>query len=189
MRAPGFTLLEMLVVLVLLGLLIVGLQQGLSFGITASSRQEQSRDAIAGMDAADRAIRRMIEQIDPRDSNLFGGTSRVLRCATDLPSSATLPSTHIQATLAVDEQHRLILRWSPLPHVKPIARRETEDTLVLQGVERIEIAYAADITARRWLPVWQEAGLPPLIRVRLIFPPGDSRVWPDIIAAPARSAT
>ena len=64
-----------------------------------------------------------------------------------------------------------------------------ETTPILPGVDHIVIGYAADSTAQHWLPVWNGTGLPPLIRISLVFPPGDHRQWPDIIAAPKRGVS
>lgn len=190
MSRAGFTLLEMAVVLALMGFLMVGLQQGLHFGMTMRERSDAARDAISGLDAADRAIRRLIEQIEPNESGEAGdftGTPLLLRCITELPSSAALAGSRIRATLGVDARHRLVLRWSAWPHVRVLSPEPEEETLILPDVDHIVIRYAADASGQRWLPVWDKGGVPPLIRVGLVFPPGDARSWPGIIAAPRRT--
>ena len=191
MKRNGFTLLEMVVVLAVLGLLLVGLQQGLHFGMTMRDRSTAAHDAISDLDAADRSIRRLIERIEPAETGeepTIVGTALLLRCITELPSSAALSTPRIRATLGVNAQHQLVLRWQSWPHVHPLSPTPEEETVILPGVERIVIAYAAGDASQRWLPVWDAASPPTLIRIRLVFPAKDFRSWPDIIAAPRRNA-
>jgi general secretion pathway protein J len=90
----------------------------------------------------------------------------------------------MRATLRVDADHRLVLRWSPSVRARrlrpqPAAPTETE---LLRGVSHIELAFWRP--GGDWVGSWQSADLPALVRVRLRFPPGDPRRWPDIVAAP-----
>jgi general secretion pathway protein J len=90
----------------------------------------------------------------------------------------------MRATLKVDASHRLVLRWWPSLHARrlrpqPPAPTETE---LLRGVSRIELSFWR--TGGNWVSSWQSADLPALVRVRLQFPRGDPRHWPDIVAAP-----
>ena len=54
------------------------------------------------------------------------------------------------------------------------------------GVERIELAYwprpgSPGSPAPAWASAWAGNDLPLLIRLRVVFPPGDGRHWPDIV--------
>jgi len=64
-RAAGFTLLEILVALVVLGFLMVGLSQGVRFGLTAWGMQERLINQRGDLDAVDRALRQLVARMDP----------------------------------------------------------------------------------------------------------------------------
>lgn len=84
-RRNGFTLLEVLVALVVLGFLLAGLSQGVRFGIQAWGMQTRRVAQQADMDLALRTLQRLIEEADPGDGNETA-TSRAAR--TPLPGAA-----------------------------------------------------------------------------------------------------
>ena len=195
-RAAGFTLLEILVALTVLGFLLAGLSQGTRFGLTAwtvQSRTIASRDEI---DTAERLLRDLIARMDPGTEDgpptlrgLSGGMQ--FRTSLSLPS-AMLPMRAIEAGLGVDARRNLVLRILPNPNAAPIGPRPPviEEVLV-RGVEGLDVTFwrRARRDARAgWVTEWSEPGLPSLIRMRLRFTAGDARHWPDIVAAPLRDA-
>lgn len=184
-REGGFTLLELLVALVVFGFLIAGLSQGVQFGLQAWSRQSRAIDASGGLDAVDRALRGLIARLDPADA--VGGRAHALAFTSALPMAANLPAREADVLLAVDAAHHLALRWLPHLHaVRFSPPPPPQVTQMLDGIERIDIAYWPRTGDGGWQDEWN-ANLPPaLIRIRLIFPPGDARHWPDIVAAPMR---
>ncbi len=188
-RQAGFTLLEVLVALSVLGFLVLGLAQGVRFGLGALDSQARLLDRTGDLDVADRALRRIVAQLVPTDeARLPGlrGTARGFEGVTELPAAAALPTRQAVVALGVDGARRLVLRWTP--HLR--ARRlgpppAPEESELLRGVERVEIAYWS-AAGGGWLPTWTRAELPDLVRFRLVFSPGDRRRWPDIVAAPMR---
>ena len=70
-RAPqaGFTLLEILVALVVLGFLLLGLAEGVRFGLRAWDTETRLVDRGADMDAMERVMRHAIVAADPGDFN------------------------------------------------------------------------------------------------------------------------
>jgi general secretion pathway protein J len=186
----GFTLLELLVVLVVLGFLMVGLAQGLRLGMQLWDRQRQALDGVSELDATDRALRRLIEQMDPGgriEMADIDGTARTLRFTTRLPEAAGGPATRrAEVMLLVDRLHRLLLRWTPAPHVVPLVPVRPVETVLLSGVEHIEISYRSGAPAARWETDWQNPIPPMLVRIHIAFAPADPRIWPDIVAAPVR---
>lgn len=189
----GFTLLEILVALVVLGLLLAGLAQGVRFGLRA--RDSQSRVLVTQTDAdgIDRLLRRLIEQADPGRATVgagMSGTSRAITFVSNL-SAAARPTrtTQSEIRLAVDAG-RLVLRWTPYLHAPRLAPASapSEDVL-LSGIDHLEIAYwgAEKGGPHSWRDGWQGGELPDLVRIRVIFPAGDPRHWPPIVAAPMRA--
>jgi len=64
-RQSGFTLLELLAALVVLGLLMVAITQGVRFGVQAWQTQARTVDTQGDLLAVDRTLRGMIERADP----------------------------------------------------------------------------------------------------------------------------
>ncbi|WP_457836108.1 PulJ/GspJ family protein, partial [Staphylococcus aureus] len=68
----GFTLLEILVALVVLGFLLAGLAQGTRFGLQAWGMQTRNVLRQADMDGTYRVLRAMVEAADPGEVNQSG---------------------------------------------------------------------------------------------------------------------
>lgn len=192
--AAGFTLLEILVALTVLGFILLGLGQGLRFGLTAWTMQSRTIAARDDLGAAERLLRGLIARMEPGtadDPPPLRGLPGAMQFQTSLPLAADLLRFRTaEAALGVDGEHRLVLRLTPNPRAIPIgpARTVIEETL-LNGLDRIELAYwrpAQRNAAGAWVRNWAAQDLPGLVRIRLIFPQGDARHWPDIVAAPLR---
>jgi general secretion pathway protein J len=188
--ASGFTLLEILVVLVVLGILVVGLAQGLHLGMQVWDRQGRALGAVGELDAADRTLRGLIAQMDPGghvEMSDIDGTDQTLRFTTLLPAaSGALPTQRAEVMLLVDQQHRLVLRWTPSPHVVPLVPVVSNETILFTGVDRLAISYKSAAPAAAWQTEWQSPIPPSLVRIRIGFSRSDARRWPDIVAAPMR---
>ena len=184
MRQAGFTLLELLVGLVVLGFILAGLGGGVRYGLRAADTQARLSAGRGELDAVDRTLRRMIEQADPGSAQggpLFHGAPGRLVLTSALPAAATVRQADL--ALGVDAAHRLVLRWTPHLHaVRFGPAPAAEEAELLRGVDRLELSYWSG----GWRTVWEEQALPGLVRVRIVFPPGDARHWPDIVAAPMR---
>jgi len=189
MRECGFTLLEVLVALVVFGLLMLGLSQGAQFGLSAWERQARSIDARADLDAVDRVLRGLITGLDP--ARAVTGTAHGMDFTSELPrmaaQSAGGAAGEADLLLAVDARNSLALRWTPHLHAERFVRPVARETALLEGVARLDLSYWPADGAGGWRSTWSETAPPALIRVRLIFPGGDPRHWPDLVAAPLRA--
>lgn len=189
----GFTLLEILVALVVLGFLMLGLSQGTRYGLQALTAQGRLLEERAELDAVDRALRRLIERMDPGGPNqapdIQGGRT-TLAFTSELPAAAAGAAGLADVALMLNGS-RLVLRWAPRINAErfapPPAPAEAE---LLRGVQQLDLAYwrraTNDNPASGWTDAWSEQALPELVRIRLVFPSGDRRRWPDIVAAPLR---
>jgi general secretion pathway protein J len=57
------------------------------------------------------------------------------------------------------------------------------ETLIPQ-VKSVEWAYLDPSQDATWRNRWADRRAPPLVRLKVTFPPGDSRRWPDLIVSP-----
>ena len=189
----GFTLLELLVALVVLGFVLAGIAGGVQFGQRAADMQARSIAANADMGSVDRLLRRLIAAMQAGSlaapPHLTASASS-LGFETDLGSAAAALGTgEAEVGLGVDAAHRLVLRWQPVVHaIRLGAPPVPQSSVLLDGVDRVEFAYwgRGPGGGSQWLSSWTDREVPTLIRIRLHFLPETHRIWPDIIAATQR---
>jgi prepilin-type N-terminal cleavage/methylation domain-containing protein len=189
-RDQGFTLLEILVALAVLGLLMASLVQGLRAGVSAWTTQTERLTKNADLDATDRTLRTLIGRLEPGGVSgrpaVFKGTEHSLTFTTSIPDPAGVAMNQVvDVLLAVDEAHRL--QMVLLPHyrdptgVPPAPGR----VLLLRDVDRLELGYWQD-SQSGWQPEWRGIVVPKLIRIRVVSNPGSGRTTPDIVVSPMR---
>lgn len=195
-RPAGFTLLETLVVVVVLGLLMLGLTQGVRAGLALWAAQATRIGETAELDAAARTLRGLLSGIGPPPSAGIAagaaaapelkGTPDSLAFVGDLPTGLGT-TRRAEITLALKEG-RLVLRWIPHRHELSAAPApEPTETELARGVDRLDLAYWGSPSgdqAAGWQGQWDGPAVPDLIRLRLAFARGDRRRFPDLIAAP-----
>jgi general secretion pathway protein J len=193
-RAGGFTLLEVLVALVVLGFLTVGLVAGVRAGLGLRHAQSRRLERTAQLDASMRLLRGLLADLPvaPGGNRLLktesgaamrGGPDR-LSFVGELPSGIGTARL-ADMTLYLDHA-RLMLAWQPHRHERRLGPRPPPiQTVLLEGVAGLRLAYwgeAAPGQPAVWRSEWQAPVAPELIRVSLAFPAGDPRRWPDLIA-------
>jgi general secretion pathway protein J len=189
-KQAGFTLLETLVALVVLGFLMTGLVQGLRLGVVAWQMQSHKLAEQGDVDAADRTLRTLIARMDPGGFSpqrpTFVGNSHGLAFTASLPEAAdALGAREADVTLGLSDSHDMQLLW--VPHYRNrIAQPPTPDRVVLRhDVDHLELAYW-QAAKTGWQPEWTERALPKLIRIRAV-PSSGGQAGPDIVIAPMRS--
>lgn len=186
----GFTLLEILVALVVLGFLLLGLAEGVRFGLRAWDTETKLVERGADMDAMERVLRGLIANADPGEANEqppFHGKAHTASFVGRLPMAAGGMVTRMaDIGLGVDAKHRLVLRWSLHPHAERLTPAEPpHETPLLEGVDHVTFSYArAPDQGGGWVDTWELPTLPLLVRITLAFPKDDRRHWPTIEAAP-----
>jgi general secretion pathway protein J len=198
--ATGFSLIEMLVALAVLGLAAVLLGAGIGrvgLSLDLASRGDQRIDRIA---AAQFVLRQRIAGTQPVNATRAGITTidfAGLDSSVDFiadPARNAAPDALQRYRLARDPDGDLVLfRLSTLNQRVDYRNRATVGWTaqpLVQGTAALEIRYfGSNELVRDKTPAWQEnwtrrSALPTLVRVRVIFPEGDLRVWPDLIVRP-----
>jgi general secretion pathway protein J len=205
----GFTLIELLVALTLLSLLSLALVGGLRFGMRAWTAGDHRVEQMVQVRAVQAFLRQRLHEattielseVDAEDEPLpipdteepsFVGAEDRLSFIAPMPAHIGVGGWH-HFTLGLadaEDGSRLVLDWRLYrPYEadpEAIEARGTE--ILLERVEAIVLAYygAARLGGEPgWHAEWDgNTGLPRLVRLRVDFPPGDARRWPELVVAP-----
>jgi general secretion pathway protein J len=89
-----------------------------------------------------------------------------------------------------DQSNRMVLERRPLEVSEGTLTDERDSHIVslLDGIETLEVVYFGsdnDKDAPSWRRQWTDTTRPPaLVRLRVTFPEGDERLWPDLVIRP-----
>jgi general secretion pathway protein J len=193
--AAGFTLLEVLAALAVLGLILAGLSAGLRFGQQALLSQARDTTVANQVGPVDDALRSLVARTWPGavgDEARFDGTAQILSFRTMMPDSLTATRTRdAEVTIGVDPEHRLYLAWLPWYRNWIVPKPPAARINLLANVDHIEFAYwdpSLHLPAGGWVTAWVGTTVPKLLRIRLVFTKDAGLRWPDIIVATARDA-
>jgi general secretion pathway protein J len=196
-RNAGFTLVEMLVALALIGLLAAGLFGGLRFAARASERATAATDHASAVALAYGFLQAQLANAqpypataDPKDQQIvFDGEPDQIDLITTAPSRLALGGFfHLRLTTAdAGRQLHLIAEWREPPRQNGAApNTPLEPTALLDNLKTAAFAFFGTTDPElpdEWHDQWQGAtALPKMIRLRIEFADG----WqaPDLIVAP-----
>lgn len=197
-RTAGYTLIELLVGLAILGMIAAMLVAGLGTSGLMAARARRQADAIEPVAAAQMVLRGRLERLraTPKLSSAqaiadVAGAPRALDF-TGAPPDREMPDALFRYRLAMTSAGDVTLVSAPVIATAVedgAGPRQSWNTITLaRGATGLAIAYfGADPRsgARGWQGYWFDRPQPPdLIRVRVTFPPGDTRHWPDLVARP-----
>lgn len=190
----GFTLLELLIAVSLLGLLFAALTGGLRFGTKAWQTSAERLSQSDELQLVYRTLRRQIstsldapgDLVSDRQQGSFEGRRDRLSFVGGAPAQAMAPGLfHLEFYLVPDEVGQaLALHWERLGTT---ATRTDNDNVepLLRGLRSIEFSYFGKTRREdtaRWLNEWRDnPGLPALVRITVEFVDSTHTPWPDII--------
>lgn len=199
----GMTLIEVMVALVLLSMLSVGLFASFRVGqrtyAQVVGRNADSREVVS----AQRFLRQIIEAAYPFMPNTHQNAFAMQGSTDDLVLSAPAPGYddigftryHVFVVTRRDGLKDLMVQYG----VDRNGATSSADSLqppevIMEKLRGIELSYsppakpgfaATSTSDPDWQSEWQQQSkFPLLIRVRILFPANDRRVWTELVAAP-----
>jgi general secretion pathway protein J len=192
----GFTLVELLVALSLLSLVATALFASLRLGIVAWGRSIAHVEGAEHITFAQNFLRRSIADAYPlfsltgvnRGQVAFEGTATSLKLLA--PSPMVLGGGgRSWLTLLLDQhdQRTDLVMITQLELADAQAAPQLKRPLIT-NVQRVVFGYYGRSRGERtaqWRGQWmREATLPELVRIRVEYPQGDARVWPELVVKP-----
>ena len=189
-RQTGFTLLELVVAITLMGLVLVVLYSGLRLGLNSWDSGEARAEATNRLRLVEEFLRRQLAQSltvyrtdDQQErSVVFAGQANTIEFVA--PMLAQLGQGGLYRVRIEAGDGRLWIRWRPYLPADPNAGEERE-TVLLEEVSGVEWAYFGserdDDPQPQWRSAWTSpARRPLLVRLNLTLH-GES--WPDLVVA------
>ncbi len=188
----GFTLLELLIALTLLGLITVMLYGGLHLAIRGAAIGERRAEASEQVRLIQSFIRREISQVYPlvwsskgKPRVAFKGRSEALHFAAILPAHRGEGGLYLVSIGVADSYpaHQLIFSYRlARPEIQDFETAPQKPVVLVEGIERVEFLYYGKHEKEdeaRWYSRWKDRrNLPQLVRLRLKTV---SLVWPDLV--------
>ncbi len=190
--SAGFTLLEVLVSLVIVGLLMAALSGGFRFSLLATGAEARLTEHNEDLVVLDQTFRRLIGHASAGsqliDTPFRGAMHEVAFTALLSGAAARTAGGLADVTITVDLRHRLVVVWQP--HAVPTSGSVPIGSVevLADGVDHVDFQYGSPVPSGAphgstpWRPVWREEGLPDLVRLHLVpLTKGDAEL-PDIVA-------
>lgn len=201
----GFTLLELLVAMTLLGLLTTALFGGLRLGTRVWEASDRTFNDESSVLTIQRFLRNRLEQTFParhRDDDgsgpiVFSGDRTALRFTSTMPDSLGpgpfIMELSLQHGPNQEATHDLTLRWRTIGTDEDDIAGAADKRVLVGELATIGFAYFGAKDDPRSLPAWHstwqdQERLPDLIRLEIRPGEGASTEWPPLIVSPRVNA-
>ena len=195
-RTQGFTLLELLIGMTLVGFILTLLFAGLSLGLRSWEAGEQRMVTSSRQAIIIDFIRRTLEQtyplfwrVDNEEQLAFAGETESLRFVGPVPRHEGASGNYLIALeLADGEDGRdLVMRWQMSDSREPgfESLEEAKPKVLVKAIRELAFSYFGtenETDEPTWHDQWLHQKAPPeLIRLKITLENG--KTWPDIITA------
>lgn len=199
----GFTLLELLVALTLLGLVLAVVFGELRFAARAWDATDAKLDRNSELLSVHSFLRQRFQQIHvtaqnrrPEDDDspvVFDGNSRSMVFLGTMPANIS-DGGFYEISLSSEtgeDGNNLFLSWRPFDQdgTARVADSPENSRILLANIDGVRFSYfgrTGESVAPQWWDIWPSRdAAPALIRMEVTFADGDRRSWPELVAAPA----
>lgn len=200
MTARGFTLVELLVAMTVLGLIALSLLSSLRLGATVWQRSDGQGRSVEQIELAATTLRStltaaypFLAAADPTDIHiLFDGTAQHIRFLAPAPDALGGAGLARFDVAAEPGENGLRLTIAATPELANDGFAVRRPAVLLDGLDRLSFGYYGPDQPGS-VPSWHESwadrsSLPRMIRISAGFAPGDSNYWPELIVAPQIAA-
>lgn len=186
----GYSLLELVVAMALLGFISIAMSGGIQFGARAWEASETKVEAQERLQGAQTLLRTVLQRAMPReldpsfavDLDLFRGSAGELAFTASAPSAFGAEGL-VRFELRVDGEpgaQRLVLLWQSVNSAAPAQNR-----VLVAGAASVGLSYGArdQVGGLVWTEDWQgRSGAPAAVAIRVNFPQGSGQFWPPFVA-------
>ncbi len=203
----GFTLLELLVALTLLGLVFAVLFGELRFATRAWDATDAKLDRNGELLSVHSFLRQRFQQVhvtqptrdqDDADNTIaFEGNSRSMVFLGTMPANISDGGFYeiSLSSQSGEGGNDLFVSWRPFDAdgMASVADGPNNSRVLLRGLREVRFSYfgrTGEDLAAQWWDIWPSRdAAPSLIRMRVSFADGDPRSWPELVVAPATANT
>lgn len=192
LRQTGFTLLELIVAITLMGLVLVVLYSGLRLGLNSWDSGEQRAEVTNRLRLAQEFLRRQLAQsiaayrVNEQQERVVVFAGRPDGIEFVAPMLVQLGQGGLYRVRIEAADGRLWIRWRPYLPIDPEAGEERE-TVLLEGVSEVEWAYFGPEQDNQpesppeWRSAWANPQRrPQMVRLNLNL---QGEPWPDLVTA------
>jgi general secretion pathway protein J len=195
-RQRGFTLIELVVAMALLGTMMLLLYSGLSFALKGWDAGEANGRRTADRRIGENFLRRELSELFPmrwKDAMstrvAFEGESQRMRFVSSRPAGVTqgglsLVGLEVESGASSRERNLVMRRAMPDDDAKDFKPLDSaERTVILAGVDSVTFSYFGaenDFSAPAWSETWPHTGrIPQMVRMRIRG--ADGAPLPDMV--------